>query len=43
MTPTMRESVYEWLAVMPGLRGKKKELKTKLATLLEQKTKRGLL
>lgn len=43
MTPTMRESVYEWLAVMPGLRGKKKELKAKLAKLLEQKTKRGLI
>jgi hypothetical protein len=43
MTPTMRESVYEWLAVMPGFRGKKKELKVKLAALLEHKTNRGLL
>ncbi len=43
MTPNLREAVYEWLAVMPGLRGKKKELKAKLADLLQQKTARGLL
>lgn len=43
MTAAMRESVYDWLAVMPGLQGKKKELKAKLAALLEQKINRGLL
>ncbi len=43
MTPDLRDNVYEWLAVMPGLQGKKKELKQKLADLLLHKKARGLL
>ena len=43
MTPELRDHVYEWLAVMPGLQGKKKELKQKLADLLLHKKARGLL
>ena len=43
MTPAMQDAVYEWLAVMPGLRGKKKELKAKLAALLQRKIERGLI
>jgi nucleoside 2-deoxyribosyltransferase len=43
MTPNLRENVYEWLAVMPGLKGKSKDLKQRLAALLAQKTARNLL
>lgn len=39
----LRNDVYAWLALMPGLKGKKKALRAELARLLEQKVLRGLL
>lgn len=43
LTPELRPDVYTWLALMPGLKGKKKELRGHLAKLLERKVLRGLL
>ena len=39
----LREGVYDWLALMPGLRGKTRELRKDFERLLEKKVKRGLL
>lgn len=39
----LREEVYHWLALMPGLRGKEKALRREFEGYLEQKVKRDLL
>jgi hypothetical protein len=43
MPKDLREGVYNWLALMPGLRGKTRELRKEFERLLEKKVKRGLL
>lgn len=43
MPKHLREEVYQWLALMPGLRGKSKMLRKELERALEQKVKRELL
>lgn len=39
----LRESVYNWLPLMPGLRGKEKELRKEFERYLERKVERDLL
>ncbi|HKB90520.1 MAG TPA: nucleoside 2-deoxyribosyltransferase [Opitutaceae bacterium] len=39
----LRQEVYNWLALMPGLRGRPKELRKDLEKMLERKVDRGLL
>jgi hypothetical protein len=39
----LREEVYHWLALMPGLRGKQKALRKELEDILENKVRRDLL
>jgi nucleoside 2-deoxyribosyltransferase len=39
----LRQDVYQWLALMPGLQGKNKELRAQLEKFLEQKVLRGVL
>ncbi len=39
----LRPDIYTWLALMPGLKGKKKELRARLAQVLENKIARGVL
>lgn len=39
----LRENVYTWLALLPGLRGDPKKIRKQFAKLLEQKIARGLL
>lgn len=39
----LREEVYQWLPFLPGLRGKRKELRKFAEHLLEQKVERDLL
>jgi nucleoside 2-deoxyribosyltransferase len=43
MPKHLREEVYNWLALMPGLRGKEKTLRKEFEDILEQKVERGLL
>lgn len=43
MPKHLREEVYNWLALMPGLRGKEKSLRKEFEHILEQKVERGLL
>ena len=43
MPKYLREGVYQWLARMPGLRGKEKALRKELEELLERKVRRELL
>ena len=43
MPPEVRNDVYTWLSAMPGLKGKKKELRAHLAKILERKIIRGVL
>jgi len=43
MPKHLREEVYNWLALMPGLRGKEKALRKEFEHILEQKVERGLL
>ncbi|MCF3651022.1 nucleoside 2-deoxyribosyltransferase [Synoicihabitans lomoniglobus] len=43
MPKELRPDVYSWLALMPGLKGKKKELRAELAKILERKTLRNLI
>ncbi len=43
MPKHLREEVYNWLAMMPGLRGKEKALRKEFEHILEQKVERGLL
>lgn len=39
----LREEVYQWLALLPGLRGKPKLLRKELEQILERKVKKDLL
>jgi len=39
----LREEVYNWLALMPGLRGKKKAMRKEFERCLERKVQRDLL
>jgi len=39
----LREEVYNWLALMPGLRGKEKVLRKEFEHMLENKVDKGLL
>lgn len=39
----VREEVYHWLALMPGLKGKQKELRREMERILKQKVERDLL
>jgi hypothetical protein len=39
----LREQAYNWLALMPGLRGKEKALRKEFERYLERKVERGLL
>jgi hypothetical protein len=43
MPKHLREEVYQWLALMPGLRGDEKKLRKEMEKLLEQKVRRDLL
>ncbi|QYM78641.1 nucleoside 2-deoxyribosyltransferase [Horticoccus luteus] len=43
MPKHLREEVYQWLALMPGFRGKAKALRKEFERCLEQKVKRDLL
>jgi hypothetical protein len=43
MPKYLREEVYQWLALMPGLRGKQKLLRKELEERLAQKVKKDLL
>lgn len=39
----VREEVYHWLALMPGTKGNRKELRRRMEHILEQKVERDLL
>ena len=43
MPKHLREEVYNWLALMPGLRGKEKVLRKEFERILETKVKKELL
>jgi nucleoside 2-deoxyribosyltransferase len=43
MPKHLREEVYQWLALMPGLRGKEKALRKEFERHLEQKVEKDLL
>lgn len=43
MPKHLREEAYQWLALMPGLRGKAKELRKEFEAHLERKVERNLL
>jgi hypothetical protein len=43
MPKHLREEVYNWLALMPGLRGKEKDLRKEFEHFLERKVERDLL
>jgi nucleoside 2-deoxyribosyltransferase len=43
MPKHLREEVYNWLAIMPGLHGKEKMLRKEFEQILEQKVERALL
>jgi hypothetical protein len=43
MPKHLREEVYQWLALMPGLRGKGKDLRKEFERFLERKVQRDLL
>lgn len=43
MPKHLREEVYQWLALMPGLRGKEKALRKEFERHLERKVERNLL
>lgn len=43
MPKHLREEVYNWLALMPGLRGNDKDLRKEFEKILEQKVERDLL
>jgi nucleoside 2-deoxyribosyltransferase len=43
MPKHLREEVYNWLAMMPGMRGKEKTLRKEFEAILEQKVERDLL
>jgi len=43
MPKHLREEVYNWLSLMPGLRGKQKELRREFEHYLEMKVEKDLL
>jgi hypothetical protein len=43
MPKHLREEVYQWLALMPGLRGKDKALRREFEAILEGKVEKDLL
>ena len=43
MPKHLRQEVYNWLSLVPGLRGKEKALRKEFERYLEQKVQRGLL
>jgi len=43
MPKHLREEVYQWLALMPNFRGKQKDLRRELESILENKVARDLL
>ena len=43
MPKHLRQEVYNWLSLLPGLRGKEKSLRKEFERYLEQKVQRGLL
>jgi hypothetical protein len=43
MPKHLREEVFNWLALMPGLRGKAKDLRKEFERFLERKVERDLL
>jgi hypothetical protein len=43
MPKYLREPVFNWLAIMPGLHGKEKELRKEFERYLERKVERDLL
>lgn len=43
MPKHLREEVYQWLALMPGMKGNGKKLRKEFEKLLEQKVRRDLL
>jgi nucleoside 2-deoxyribosyltransferase len=43
MPKHLREEVYHWLALMPGLRGKQKALRKEFEAILERKVEKDLL
>ena len=43
MPKHLREEIYQWLALMPGLKGDKKKLRKEFEKLLERKVQRDLL
>lgn len=43
MPKHLREEIYNWLPLMPGLRGKEKELRKEFEHYLEVKVEKGLL
>jgi nucleoside 2-deoxyribosyltransferase len=43
MPKHLREEVYQWLALMPNLKGNKKDLRRELETILKNKVERDLL
>jgi nucleoside 2-deoxyribosyltransferase len=43
MPKHLREEVYQWLALMPNLKGNPKKLRRELETILERKVERDLL
>ncbi len=43
MPKHLREEVYNWLALMPGLRGKEKDLRREFEEILQRKVERDLL
>ena len=43
MPKHLREEVYNWLALMPGLRGPQKELRKEFERNLQRKVEKGLL
>ena len=43
MPKHLREEVYNWLAIMPGLRGKEKLLRKDFERILERKVDHDLL
>ncbi len=43
MPKHLRQEVYNWLSLMPGLRGKEKQLRKEFERCLEQKVERDLL
>ncbi|MET0263607.1 MAG: nucleoside 2-deoxyribosyltransferase [Rariglobus sp.] len=43
MPKHLREEIYQWLALMPNLKGNKKDLRRELETVLQRKVERDLL